>query len=54
LKQEYIERYKQRGSSDSFINLISENWDNWITELENQKGCEHRQLESGQFMYSIF
>ena len=54
LKQEYIERYKQRGSPDSFINLISENWDNWITELEKQKDCEHKQLESNQFMYSIF
>lgn len=54
LKQEYIERYKQRGSPDSFINLISENWENWIDELEKQKGCEHVRLESKQFMYSIF
>ena len=54
LKQEYIQRYKQRGSPDSFINLISENWENWIDELENQEFCEHKQLESNQFMYSIF
>jgi hypothetical protein len=54
LKEEYIERYKQRGSSDSFIKIVSENWDNWITELENQKGCTHKQLESKQFMYDIF
>lgn len=54
LKQEYIERYKQRGSPDSFINLISENWDIWISELENQKGCSHKQLDSNQFMYNIF
>ena len=54
LKEEYIERYKQRGSSDSFIKLVSENWDNWITELENQKGCTHKKLESKQFMYDIF
>ena len=54
LKQEYIQRYKQRGSPDSFINLISENWENWIDELENQEFCEHKQLESNQFMYSIY
>lgn len=54
LKQEYIERYRNRGSSESFINLISDNWDSWITELENQKGCNHLVLESNQFMYDKF
>ena len=54
LKQEYLERYKQRGSPDSFITLISENWDTWLSELEEQKGCTHKQLGSGQFMYDLF
>lgn len=54
LKKEYIERYRQRGSPDSFIKLVSENWDNWINELENQKGCTHKQLETNQFMSNVF
>ena len=53
LKDEYLERYKERGSSESFINLISNNWDLWIDELQNQKGCKHIQLDSGSFMYNV-
>ena len=53
LKEEYLKRYKERGSPDGFINLISNNWDLWISELENQKGCNHIQLESCQFMYNV-
>ena len=37
LKDEYIERYKARGSSAVFIELVNNNWAGWITELENQK-----------------
>lgn len=33
-KEEYIERYRFRGSDEKFIDLISNNWDNWIEELE--------------------
>lgn len=50
LKEEYINRYKKRGSSDSFIKLISDNWDLWIDELKNQKGCKHIELESGKYL----
>jgi hypothetical protein len=52
LKEEYLKRYKERGSPDGFINLISNNWNLWIDELENQKGCKHIQLESGQFIFT--
>ena len=54
LKQEYIERYKQRGSSEKFIELLSNNWDLWIKELQNQKGCNHVVLKSGQFISNVF
>ena len=40
----YIERYKQRGSSDDFIKLIKNNWEEWIEELEDQESCFIRQL----------
>lgn len=53
LKEEYLNRYKERGSSDAFIELIAENWDLWLDELRNQKGCQHIELESGQFMSNV-
>lgn len=36
LKNEYIERYRMRGSSEDFIKLIANNWDAWIDELEKE------------------
>jgi hypothetical protein len=53
LKSEYIERYRQRGSGDKFIQLVSDNWDAWIEECESQNGCHHIQLESGQFVSNV-
>lgn len=53
LKEEYLKRYKVRGSTDGFIKLISENWDLWLDELKEQKGCRHIELESGQFIANV-
>lgn len=53
LKEEYLKRYKERGSTDGFIRLISDNWDSWLEELKNQKGCRHIELESGQFIANV-
>ncbi|AKA61965.1 hypothetical protein Pm5461_100 [Proteus phage vB_PmiM_Pm5461] len=33
LKDEYLKRYKQRGSNESFIKLISDNFETWINEI---------------------
>lgn len=32
----YISRYKQRGNTEEFIQKISSNWNNWITEIINE------------------
>lgn len=53
LKQEYLGRYKERGSSEEFINLVDKNWDNWIQELKEQKGCHRIELKSGQFIADV-
>lgn len=34
-KQEYISRYKNRGSTNEFIKLLSDNWDIWIDSMMN-------------------
>lgn len=53
LKEEYLKRYKERGSTDGFIKLVSENWDLWLEELKSQKGCRHIELERGQFIANV-
>lgn len=52
LKEEYIERYKIRGSDDGFINFISDNWNDFIMDLRYQKGCKHLVLKESEFMYN--
>ena len=50
LKQEYIDRFRERGDDEGFIELVSNNWDDWMEELENQKECEHIVLKAGEFL----
>jgi hypothetical protein len=52
-KQEYIDRYIQRGSPQSFIDLLEKEWDNWITELEEQENCTHIQLKPNEYITDI-
>ena len=53
LKEEYLKRYKERGSNQAFIDLIDKNWSNWLFELRRQTGCTHIELESGQFISNV-
>jgi hypothetical protein len=53
LKEEYLERYKKRGSNDNFIQLISNNWGNWIDECRLQDYCFHIELKKGQFIADV-
>lgn len=52
-KQDYLERYRQRGSSEEFIKLLDEKWDEWLTSMEEQKGCLHIVLKPGQFLSDV-
>jgi len=36
LKEDFIERFKKRGNNERFIKLISDNWDNWIDDIERE------------------
>lgn len=53
LKEEYIERFKNRGNDDLFIKMFEDNWDNFIHEMDNQKGCISTKLKSGEFLSTI-
>ena len=53
LKNEYIQRFKDRGSNETFIKLINENWNDWITQLQNQNGCKKIELIKGQYLSDV-
>ena len=36
-KSEYMERLRERGSSEDFIKVQDENWDKWIDDLDNDQ-----------------
>lgn len=53
LKEEYIQRFKDRGDKESFINLIYNNWDEWLMQLRNQDNCIHIRLGIGEYISDI-
>lgn len=50
IKNEYINRYKSRGSDDSFVKLLEKNWDNFIDDCENQENCDKIIIKSGEYL----
>lgn len=53
MKEEYIQRYVDRGSSEQFIVLLKANYETWIQELMSQKNCTHVVLKSGQYLSDV-
>ena len=53
MKEEYIQRYRARGSNEKFIELLTANYENWIKELMAQKGCKHVVLQPGQYLSDV-
>lgn len=52
--EEYLQRYKQRGSNEEFIQKIYEQWDGWINKINNMEGVETFNLPSGVYLSDIF
>ena len=52
LKDEYIERFRNRGNDEKFIEFISNNWDNFIDEMEEDKTFSFMKykLNSGEYI----
>ncbi len=53
IKDEYIQRYIDRGNDGKFVDLLKQNWENWIGELEQQTGCEKIKLDRGQYLSDV-
>lgn len=52
-KEIYIKRYKDRGDSKEFIDLVDENWETWILQLCKQERCNHASLKRDEFLSDI-
>lgn len=53
LKDQYIQRFKQRNDPQSFIDLISSQWNIFLDFLETQRNCEHIVLSSQQHLSDV-
>ncbi len=53
IKDEYIQRYIDRGNEEKFVDLLKKNWENWILELEQQQGCKKIELNGGQYLSDV-
>lgn len=53
-KEEYIERYRHRGSPQKFIDLLNNNWETWILEMEVEFRARRKYvLNEGEYLSDI-
>lgn len=50
LKDEYIKRYKERGSPQAFLDLLNNKWDSFINDMENANPKKRIVLNKGEFL----
>lgn len=53
LKNEYLDRYQERGNNEGFINMIDRNWYLFMEELKKETFPNKIELESGQFIGDV-
>lgn len=52
-RDDYIDRYIRRGSPQTFVNMIGENWDGFLSELDSQDSCHRMVLSRGQHLADV-
>ncbi|GFN32431.1 hypothetical protein [Paenibacillus xylaniclasticus] len=53
LKDEYMQRYRNRGSADSFVEFIASKWDDFIDGIEQETFPRLISLQRGQFLSDV-
>ena len=38
-KSEYMQRYKARGNTEAFVDLLDKNWGSWITDIQEDEAA---------------
>lgn len=55
LKDEYLERYRRRGSSAAFVDRLEKRWNQYVDNMLFPRGmCNHVELEKGEFLKDVF
>ena len=49
-KEEYIKRFTDRGSPKSFVDLITKNWDDWVSAINKPNDGISIQLNLGEYL----
>ena len=49
-KEAYLSRFRERGCSEQFIELLGNNFYRWTNELTWQRGCTHVLLQEGEYL----
>jgi hypothetical protein len=52
-KDEYIQRYVDRGSDETFVNMLDQQWETFVNACETQVGCSRHELEPNEFLSDI-
>lgn len=52
-KTDYLKRYEERGSPKSFIKLLSDNWDQWIGEMDEESYPKKIVLNKGEYLSDV-
>lgn len=53
LKDEYIQRYRERNSDEKFIKFIETNWEQFIFDIEKETFPTLIKLQSGQYLRDV-
>ena len=53
IKEEYIQRYVDRGSAPAFVSLLNSNYETWIEGLISQQNCDHLSLGVGEYLSDV-
>lgn len=53
LKEEYRNRYLERGNTEAFIDIFINNWDYWIGMFKLQKGCKKIELKTNEYLSDV-
>ena len=52
-KDEYLDRFRRRGSPENFVRLLGSHWYEWIQELLNQRDCYHIGLGPNVYLHDL-
>lgn len=53
MKKEMVQRYIDRGSPTGFVELIKNNWDNFINGMKNDPCPNKIELKPGEFLADV-